>query len=240
MPIPPSRTTANKYFRSLAEQLFDNVINPDELENYIDKLEDIIEPLSSSDNPDLEQKYTENKSQAEEVRAELIQEASGYYKNKGLNTKQINNIMRYNKKYIGCFPANFNKYLPERIPNKCGFIMNTDDDKKAGSHWVAVYIDKNSEINYYDSFGREPTKDFMKRLNKLISKIKPNTYLKMKINKIKDQKSTTNNCGFFCCKFLIDRFNNKPFRECSGYDNSIKGESDIQKIINKYPSFNYI
>lgn len=147
--------------------------------------------------------------------------------------------MKYHKNYVGCFPSNFNKYLPKKLPNPCGFVMNLDDDKKKGSHWVAVYIDKDSSIEYYDSFAKEPTKDFMKRLNKLISKLKPHTYLKMKINKIKDQ-SNTSNCGFFACKFLIDRFNNKPFKECSGYDNSVKGEKDIKKLINKYPTFNYI
>jgi hypothetical protein len=182
----------------------------------------------------------ETQTEAEQVRGEIIQQASGYYKGDGLNTSEINNIMKYHKNYVGCFPSNFNKYLPKKLPNPCGFVMNLDNDKKKGSHWVAVYIDKDSSIEYYDSFGKEPSKDFMKRLNKLISKLKPHTYLKMKINKIKEQNVKSNNCGFFACKFLIDRFNNKPFKECSGYDDSVKGEKDIKKLINKYPTFNYI
>lgn len=254
--LPPKGISADRHFVNISTQLYNQVLSDDDLFKYIYEIDDLINPEETSASEVVElkteqkeekegkaiepQTQSESESEAEQVRAEIIQQASGYYKGDGLNTSEINNIMKYHKNYVGCFPSNFNKYLPNKMPNPCGFIMNLDNDKKKGSHWVAVYIDKNSSIEYYDSFAKEPTKDFMKRLNKLISKLKPHTYLKMKINKIKEQNLKSNNCGFFACKFLIDRFNNKPFKECSGYDNSIKGEKDIKKLINKYPTFNYI
>ena len=151
----------------------------------------------------------------------------------GLSTNQINDIMKKYHKFAGCYPANFMKYMkPNLLGSKFGFIVNTDKDDQPGKHWVACYIDTRDEgeINYYDSFGKQPNKLFMEQIHKLIEKLKLNTYLKMKINKIVDQKANTSNCGQLCCMFLLNRFRGKPFRECTGYDNSHNEDRIIEKF----------
>jgi len=140
--------------------------------------------------------------------------------------------------YIGTFPADFLKYLPDKLPREFGFIMNLDKSDKPGSHWVAVYIDTlhNNSIEYYDSFGREPSKDFMKQIKKLIDRIEPNTYLKMKINRIQDQNVNTSNCGFFCMRWILDKATGKNFKESTRFNPN--GEKEISLWKNKM--FSYI
>jgi hypothetical protein len=79
----------------------------------------------------------------------------------------------------------------------------------------------------------EPPKKLMKEVNKLVERIKPNTYLKFKVNKIKHQRADNDNCGYHSMKFLQDRFNGIPFKECSGYSD-IKNEKRRLKDIKKF------
>ena len=116
--------------------------------------------------------------------------------------------------------------------------MNTDPSDKEGKHWVAVIIDLKNDmsVQYYDSFGRDPSKKFMKEIKKLIDKIKPNTYLKLKINSVQNQDKRSQNCGWFAMKFLIDRLKlDKSFAQATKYvtpqlDKSEEGESDISNL----------
>lgn len=54
-----------------------------------------------------------------------------------------------------------NVYAANRLPIHIGapsfLVSNIDPDTKAGSHWVAIHIDKNNVGQYFDSFGRAPT-----------------------------------------------------------------------------------
>ncbi len=67
-------------------------------------------------------------------------------------------------------------------------------------------------------------KVLMKDLKKLVDKINPGVYLKFKINKIKQQSAKSDNCGVFAMKFLIDRFNGKPFKFCTGFSDIVNSE----------------
>ena len=75
--------------------------------------------------------------------------------------------------------------------------------------------------------------------------LKPDTILKVKENHIVHQSDDTSNCGYFCCKFLIDRFRGKSFSEASGYDDAVKinhskhDEKEIERLKHVKP-FNYI
>ena len=120
--------------------------------------------------------------------------------------------------------------------------MNTDPSNKEGKHWIAVLIDLDDDLSveYFDSFGREPTRKFMKEIKKLIDKLRPHSYLKFKTNRVQLQDKNTQNCGFFAMKFLLDRLaNGLTFKEATGYkneiiDNSIQGENNIQSLKNKF------
>ncbi|EGG18240.1 hypothetical protein DFA_03727 [Cavenderia fasciculata] len=107
--------------------------------------------------------------------------------NQGLYDSEIERIMKpYHRKGFERVIASDQLNLLEP-KSKMSFIMNLDPHNKPGSHWVAVYIDadKDKSVEYYDSFGLEPTDDFMKQLKDLIDEIdpdylfKPNTLIKI-------------------------------------------------------------
>ena len=163
----------------------------------------------------------------------------GKYSNwrKGLYDTQIHKIMENKAKRF--VPVIMSDEIPTLLPyvspktKEFGFIINSTSSKTTGQHWRAVFIDvPNSEIDYYDSLVSQPTKEFLRDIKLLVDKINPNTYMKLKINMIKQQSDTSENCGFYCCKFLIDRFKNKTFKFASGGDKSDIGEYEIEKFKN--------
>ena len=119
------------------------------------------------------------------------------------------------------------------------FILNLDPSYKSGSHWVAVFIDTKGDksIEYYDSYGDDPPKRFYKDIKKLIDKLDPSIYLKFKVNKIKYQRENSSNCGWFAIKFIMDRFNGIPFKDCTGFSKVLQSERRIRNFKSK---FNYI
>lgn len=126
--------------------------------------------------------------------------------------------------------------------NKFGFIMNKDKSTQPGSHWVAVYVDTVDDcaVEYYDSYANDPDPIFFKEIKKVIDAHKLNYYLKMKINRVKEQSENSALCGFHAMKFLIDRFKGKEFRECSGYSDVRRQEALAGGMMKKYDKFGYI
>jgi hypothetical protein len=170
------------------------------------------------------------------------QHGAGKQKYAGLYNDQIEKYMKHYKKYgwKGVYSIDEIHKIP--ISPKMSFIFNTDPSYKSGEHWIGVYIDTihNKEIGYYDSYGEDPSPQFLKQMKILIDKLKVPVYLKMKINKIVSQRANSFNCGYFSMKFLIDHYEGKPFVACSGYNNSKNGEHDIQAFKKKFAKFEYI
>ena len=164
---------------------------------------------------------------------------AGKYSNwrRGLYDTEIHKIMEHKAKRF--VPVIMSDEIPKLLPyvnqktKEFAFIINSTSSKTSGQHWRAIFIDvPNSEIDYYDSLVSSPTKEFLRDIKLLIDKIDPNTYMKLKINMIKQQADDTENCGFFACKFIIDRFKNKAFKNACGSDKSDIGEYEIEKFKN--------
>ena len=75
--------------------------------------------------------------------------------------------------------------------------------------------------------------------------MKPVTILKLKENKVVQNSDKSSNCGYFCMRFLIDRFRNQSFASATGYDDRIKinhinkDKKEIERLKNM-PPFNYV
>jgi hypothetical protein len=128
------------------------------------------------------------------------------------------------------------------VSKKMGVIINLDKSSQPGSHWVALFIDadKDKAVEYYDSFAEEPPASLMKDIKGIIDKINPSTYLKFKINRIKQQRENSDSCGLMAMQFLIDRFNGKPFIDCTGYSDIANSERKAKKFKQKLHKFGYI
>lgn len=160
---------------------------------------------------------------------------------KGLSDIEIDTVMKKFPQYLGTIAHNEIDKLDITPRSEGGFIINTDPISKPGRHWQAIYFDArpsgNNEIDFYDSFGDPVDKNILKDLKDVANKLDAKTYLKFKENRIKQQSDSSSNCGFFCMKFLIDRFNGKPFKDASGYSDVLHGEGDIERFKAKFPPF---
>ena len=67
--------------------------------------------------------------------------------NKFLDTDDLNKFARSNNAisrfYLGCYPANVQ---PKNIANNCCWIWNTDEQGDSGTHWVAVWKQRNKFV----------------------------------------------------------------------------------------------
>lgn len=163
-----------------------------------------------------------------------------------LNNLQIDQLMKRYDGYLGTIandeiPTVLNKIKPK---SRVSCIINTDNHNKPGRHWVAVFADArpngSQSIEYFDSFAEDPSKQVDDGIRDIAEKLDSDQYLKYKINHIVVQDDDTSNCGWFCVKFLMDRYRGIPFRECTGYDDHVKGEKGIEAFKNKFKKFDYI
>jgi hypothetical protein len=152
----------------------------------------------------------------------------------GLDTNQINHLMRGYRDYLGCIGRDQVSTLRIRPGTRFGFVMNTDPSTKPGSHWVAIFVDNrpqgSNSIEYFNSLADQPTRPILEELRRIVGMLRPQARMKFKVNKIADQMFNSSNCGYFAAKFLIDRFNGVPFAEASGYNSRAPaGEARIEE-----------
>lgn len=203
----------------------------------------IYEYLYNRDNPILEQ------IQIKELEPE--QQGDGYIKkfNDGLYTSQIDKIMSPSKYYTYTIANDeldeMINYIKDNKILRGGFIMNTLNtyDKNKVGHWVAIYWDliNEYELNYYDPYGDSPkNKELIRMFKDLFDDLDIDAYVKVKVNKVKQQSVNSANCGWFSIKFLLSRFADIPFKQATNYKKISDSEKDITEIKKHYNKFGFI
>jgi len=187
------------------------------------------------------------------VKDELQNPQGSGKSSEGLYDDQIDKVMSRFKDYKGTIMRDQIKtLLPEIQPqSRVAFIINTDTKDKPGQHWQAVYIDarngpeSSNSLEWYDSFARPIPSDILEDCKLILKMLNPETILKVKENRVIQQSDDSANCGYFCCRFLIDRFRGQSFSSATGFDEKLKinhaahDEANIEKL-KKMPPFNYI
>lgn len=85
--------------------------------------------------------------------------------------------------------------IPKTWEKPAALVFNTDNSKKPGTHWVAVYVDKNSQAWYFDSYGIPPLiPEHVRSLRNNCKTIRHND------QQMQSPASTV--CGQFCIMFL--------------------------------------
>lgn len=93
---------------------------------------------------------------------------------------------------VGVFPAD---RIVQKWTKPCAFVFNTDDHTKIGTHWVAIYVDKNNRGLYFDSYGLPPLiRHHLRVIRKNCRQLRWNT--------IQLQSPESANCGHYCVMFL--------------------------------------
>ena len=117
-----------------------------------------------------------------------------------METKEISEILsrdRYTGQYFrGVYACD---QLPNQyVPHPSGLIINTDPASKPGQHWVAVFITAEGVGEYFDSFGKGPSKpQIVHFLQKNTDYVLPNPRVL--------QNAFTTVCGQYTVFFLLHR-----------------------------------
>ena len=104
-----------------------------------------------------------------------------------LTNFEIQDYFNKEKRFNGVFSRN---NLPKL--KKGAYIINLDDRKNTGTHWVVFFV-KSNEVIYFDSFGVEHIPEEIKKLIR-------NKNIKSNILRIHDYNSVM--CGYFCILFI--------------------------------------
>lgn len=96
--------------------------------------------------------------------------------------------------------------LPKRkIKRPCSIIINTDNSRGPGIHWIAIWLPKRGKIEYFDSFGYPP-------LNIEISHFINLNGKQFIYNNYQIQSNQSSSCGKFCVIFVLFRSRNISFK----------------------------
>ena len=167
-----------------------------------------------------------------------VGKANANNKKFGIDNHSIDRFLsKYGDEYLGCIAHDEipSKIYPKIKPRSRGFfVINTDPSWKSGCHWQCVFYDARPQgsgsIEFYDSFADPIDPKMQADLKGIAERLDAKTYLKLKENRIKQQNDNSDNCGYFCMNFITSRMRGKGFPEASGFDESVQGESDINKF----------
>ena len=127
------------------------------------------------------------------------------------------------KSFCGVIPID--KLPLRKVHRNCSFIVNTDDSSQPGSHWFAIYLPKNSPLEYFDSYGTKPTN------KRILDFIKANGK-RFKYNNKIIQGGNSTSCGLYALFFIYFRIKGFTIKEYQNVFTSNFENND--KIVNKF------
>ena len=107
------------------------------------------------------------------------------------------------------------------------YIINLDEYSDIGTHWIALWVNDNNNVSYFDSF----------RVEHISKEIKTFINSKnIKINIFRIQAYDSIMCGYFCIGFIDFMFKGKTLTEYTNLfsPNDFKKNDDI--ILNYFMS----
>jgi hypothetical protein len=69
-----------------------------------------------------------------------------------LDEFQIRKALKCHPQFVGCYAAD---ELPKKLMHG-GLVVNTDARNMPGTHWNAIYVNKNGVGEFFDSYGLPP------------------------------------------------------------------------------------
>ena len=116
---------------------------------------------------------------------------------------QIEKKLKNIKNFVGCFPIN---QIP-KLNIKESVIINSDNDKEDGTHWMALKIISKKCCLFFDSFGEPPNKSIINFLSNQFRKIE------VIYNSLQIQSIFSNKCGEFSMQFICMVNDKKSFNK---------------------------
>ena len=122
-----------------------------------------------------------------------------------LTNFKIQKYCKNEPRFNGAFSRN---NLPKKI-KYAAYIINFDECKDVGTHWIALFCRKN-EIVYFHSFSVEHIPEEIKEF---IKEFPGNKNMKVNIFRLQEDNSVM--CGYFCIGFIAFMLAGKKLTDCT-------------------------
>jgi hypothetical protein len=122
---------------------------------------------------------------------------------RGLYSNEIEANLKNIKSFKGVVSQDRLELLKAPMKKDFSCIINLEDSNEDGSHWVALYNDKNENFTeYFDSYGMKPALQTIRFVKKHFRK-------SIYYNDTQVQGDNSKRCGFFCQFYIKSRSSGK-------------------------------
>jgi len=134
------------------------------------------------------------------------------------DSRQLNSALKHNpstsRYFLGCFPSD--RIRQSNVYPYC-MIVNTDDSKSPGQHWVAMNVISPTSLEYFDSLGVWPAAG---NIHQFLSNFENVSHITKPFQSI-----YSGCCGKYAVYFLLRRFRDSQsfekiiehLRECKSH-----------------------
>lgn len=152
-----------------------------------------------------------------------------------MNTQQLFEVLKHDpftSKYnYNVLPLNH--FLENSFSRLSMLIINYDTCDNPGSHWVAVFIDKDRNIEYFDSYGILPM--YSSIMNKLTS-ISANKSPTFNLTCFQGNSTA---CGQYCLLYLLLKARGFTLKRIQNIFHMTKVAKERDFVVNYFVNFNY-
>lgn len=171
-------------------------------------------------------------SLSEEQKGRLSQVGTGKFPaGRGLYEDEIDRMCKKIPGFQACFCADECQNIQIHRDRPTSAILNTDLSSGKGRHWLGLWCNpKEGTLEVYDSFAGHIPPMITHGLKAAVAKAELPHFLQVRLNHHPAQSVTTNDCGFFAMRFILERARGQSFEQATDLGGVTKGEHTIEKM----------
>lgn len=112
------------------------------------------------------------------------------------------------------------------------FVVNTEPHTSGGRHWVAIYVPRKGNIEFFDSFGKKPRNKFFTSFLKKHSDGKKYVY---NLQRLQSDFSAT--CGHYSVMYLRARCKKQKLKTFTRQFSATNFRANDKKIVKMFARF---
>ena len=138
-----------------------------------------------------------------------------------MNTTQLQRVLEEDPRtrsiFQGVFPRN---HIPPHPHPPVGYVLNTDPCDRPGEHWVVVFLDRDGQGEYFDSYGLPPVSP---RITRWLTE----TTRRWTWNPQTLQSDSTAVCGQYCLYYALQRARDVPMSQIVSLFEGPPSDNDV-------------
>ena len=114
------------------------------------------------------------------------------------------------------------------------FVVNTDPNFRAGSHWVVIHIPNNTVANFFDPLGFPPS-FYNYRILKFLTSNEDSSF-KYFYSNTAHQPDNSSACGFYCCLYVkLVLMGMRSLKDISDTFSSLSETEVVERVVTQQP-----